>query len=105
MKPLAYATIEVRLNASGVSTRLWALRSTRTPRFQDFTFTAHDLLSVTGSNHSSRSYSRPGDHHQRCPPLFHDRIRPHLFSREIRMTLTRFNQVQMRSGATGIVDI
>ncbi|MGJ8480106.1 replication initiator protein A [Sphingobium yanoikuyae] len=28
---------------------------------QDFTFTAHDLLSVTGANHSARSYSRLAD--------------------------------------------
>jgi plasmid replication initiation protein len=28
---------------------------------QDFTFTAHDLFSVAGANHSGRSYSRLAD--------------------------------------------
>ncbi len=28
---------------------------------QDFTFTAHDLFSVTGANHSARSHSRLAD--------------------------------------------
>lgn len=74
MKPLTYdhatVSIEVRPSASGVATiydkeivlyiaslmaaKLEAGESVE----QDFVFTAHDLFSVTGSNHSARSYGR-----------------------------------------------
>lgn len=74
MKPLAYhhgpVSIEVRPSANGVATiydkeivlyiaslmaaKLEAGESVE----QDFVFTAHDLFSVTGSNHSARSYQR-----------------------------------------------
>jgi plasmid replication initiation protein len=74
MKPLTYdhatVSIEVRPSASGVATiydkeivlyiaslmaaKLEAGESVE----QDFIFTAHDLFSVTGSNHSARSYGR-----------------------------------------------
>ncbi|WP_404482651.1 replication initiator protein A [Novosphingobium sp. BL-52-GroH] len=73
MKPLAYATpevsIEVRPSARGVATiydkeivlYIASLMATKLehslPVAQDFVFTAHDLFSVTGSNHSARSYS------------------------------------------------
>ncbi len=74
MKPLAYATptvsIEVRPSARGVATiydkeivlyiaSLMALKLDQGATVsQDFTFTAHDLFSVTGANHSARTYSR-----------------------------------------------
>ena len=77
MKPLAYATpdvsIEVRPSARGVATiydkeivlyiaSLMALKLEQgLPVAQDFVFTAHDLFSVTGSNHSARSYVRLAD--------------------------------------------
>lgn len=77
MKPLAYATpevsIEVRPSARGVATiydkeivlYIASLMATKLDAgagvSQDFTFTAHDLFSVTGSNHSARSYSRLAD--------------------------------------------
>jgi plasmid replication initiation protein len=77
MKPLAYATpevsIEVRPSARGVATiydkeivlYIASLMATKLehglPVAQDFVFTAHDLFSVTGSNHSARSYSRLAD--------------------------------------------
>ncbi|MEG3166295.1 replication initiator protein A [Sphingomonas sp. PB2P19] len=74
LKPLTYndatVSIEVRPSASGVATiydkeivlyiaslmaaKLEAGGSVE----QDFIFTAHDLFSVTGSNHSARSYGR-----------------------------------------------
>ena len=74
MKPLTYdhapVSIEVRPSASGVATiydkeivlyvaslmaaKIEAGESVE----QDFVFTAHDLFSVTGSNHSARSYRR-----------------------------------------------
>jgi hypothetical protein len=74
MKPLTYdhatVSIEVRPSASGVATiydkeivlyiaslmaaKLEAGESVE----QDFVLTAHDLFSVTGSNHSARSYGR-----------------------------------------------
>lgn len=74
MRPLTYdhatVSIEVRPSASGVATiydkeivlyiaslmaaKLEAGESVE----QDFVFTAHDLFSVTGSNHSARSYGR-----------------------------------------------
>ncbi|HEX8420898.1 MAG TPA: replication initiator protein A [Sphingomonas sp.] len=74
MKPLTYdhapVSIEVRPSASGVATiydkeivlYIASLMATKleageTPA-QDFVFTAHDLFSVTGSNHSARSYGR-----------------------------------------------
>jgi plasmid replication initiation protein len=74
MKPLTYdhatVSIEVRPSASGVATiydkeivlyiaSLMAakLEAGETVE-QDFVFTAHDLFSVTGSNHSARSYGR-----------------------------------------------
>ena len=74
MKPLTYdhatVSIEVRPSASGVATiydkeivlyiaSLMAakLEAGETVE-QDFIFTAHDLFSVTGSNHSARSYGR-----------------------------------------------
>lgn len=77
MKPLAYATgdvsIEVRPSARGVATiydkeivlYIASLMASKIDEGaavgQDFTFTAHDLFSVTGSNHSARSYSRLAD--------------------------------------------
>jgi hypothetical protein len=77
MKPLAYATptvsIEVRPSARGVATiydkeivlyiaSLMALKMDAGKQVsQDFIFTAHDLFSVTGSNHSARSYDRLAD--------------------------------------------
>lgn len=77
MKPLAYATptvsIEVRPSARGVATiydkeivlyiaSLMALKMDAGKQVsQDFIFTAHDLFSVTGSNHSARSYGRLAD--------------------------------------------
>jgi plasmid replication initiation protein len=74
MKPLSYehgpVAIEVRPSANGVATiydkeivlyiaSLMAakLEAGETVE-QDFIFTAHDLFSVTGSNHSARSYAR-----------------------------------------------
>ncbi|KQM62012.1 RepA family protein [Sphingomonas sp. Leaf17] len=74
MKPLSYdrgpVSIEVRPSANGVATiydkeivlyvaslmaaKLEAEESVE----QDFVFTAHDLFSVTGANHSARSYAR-----------------------------------------------
>jgi plasmid replication initiation protein len=77
MKPLAYAThdvsIEVRPSARGVATiydkeivlYIASLMASKLeqglPVAQDFVFTAHDLFSVTGSNHSARSYARLAD--------------------------------------------
>lgn len=77
MKPLAYSTptvsIEVRPSARGVATiydkeivlyiaSLMALKIEAGKQVsQDFTFTAHDLFSVTGSNHSARTYTRLAD--------------------------------------------
>ena len=77
MKPLAYATptvsIEVRPSARGVATiydkeivlYIASLMASKIEEgaavSQDFMFTAHDLFSVTGSNHSARSYSRLAD--------------------------------------------
>lgn len=77
MKPLSYATptvtIEVRPSARGVATiydkeivlYIASLMATKIEEgvsvSQDFTFTAHDLFSVTGSNHSARTYSRLAD--------------------------------------------
>jgi len=77
MKPLAYATadvsIEVRPSARGVATiydkevvlyiaSLMAAKIDQgMPVSQDFTFTAHDLFSVTGANHSARTYARLAD--------------------------------------------
>jgi len=77
MKPLAYATpdvsIEVRPSARGVATiydkeivlyiaSLMAAKLEQgMPVAQDFVFTAHDLFSVTGANHSARSYARLAD--------------------------------------------
>ncbi|RZT44869.1 replication initiator protein A [Sphingomonas sp. BK036] len=74
MKPLSYrtdtVTIEVRPSASGVATiydkeivlyiaSLMAAKLEAGDEVaQDFVFTAHDLFSVTGSNHSARSYGR-----------------------------------------------
>ncbi len=74
MKPLTYAhanvTIEVRPSAKGVATiydkeivlyiaSLMAGKIERGEEVgQDFIFTAHDLVSVTGANHSARSYQR-----------------------------------------------
>ncbi|MFV0624671.1 replication initiator protein A [Sphingomonas sp. ac-8] len=74
MKPLAYNTdsvsIEVRPSASGVATiydkeivlYIASLMAAKIEAgedvAQDFVFTAHDLFSVTGSNHSARSYAR-----------------------------------------------
>ena len=81
MKPLAYATptvsIEVRPSARGVATiydkeivlYIASLMASKIDEgmavSQDFTFTAHDLFSVTGSNHSARSYSRLADAFER----------------------------------------
>lgn len=77
MKPLTYATptvtIEVRPSARGVATiydkeivlYIASLMASKIEEgvsvSQDFTFTAHDLFSVTGSNHSARTYSRLAD--------------------------------------------
>ena len=77
MKPLAYGTpsvsIEVRPSAKGVATiydkeivlYIASLMASKMEDgdevAQDFVFTAHDLFSVTGSNHSSRSYDRLAD--------------------------------------------
>jgi len=77
MKPLTYSTptvsIEVRPSARGVATiydkeivlyiaSLMAAKIEEGAKVsQDFTFTAHDLFSVTGSNHSARTYSRLAD--------------------------------------------
>lgn len=74
MKPLTYqadtVSIEVRPSASGVATiydkeivlyiaSLMAAKIEAGEEVaQDFVFTAHDLFSVTGSNHSARSYGR-----------------------------------------------
>lgn len=74
MKPLTYnseaVSIEVRPSANGVATiydkeivlYIASLMATKLEAgedvAQDFVFTAHDLFSVTGSNHSARSYSR-----------------------------------------------
>ncbi len=74
MKPLTYQTdtvsIEVRPSASGVATiydkeivlyiaSLMAAKLEAGEQVgQDFVFTAHDLFSVTGANHSARSYNR-----------------------------------------------
>lgn len=77
MKPLAYATpdvsIEVRPSARGVATiydkeivlYIASLMASKiavgASVAQDFVFTAHDLFSVTGANHSARSYARLSD--------------------------------------------
>ncbi len=77
MKPLAYTTpevsIEVRPSARGVATiydkeivlYIASLMASKLDDgvnvSQDFTFTAHDLFSVTGANHSARSYTRLSD--------------------------------------------
>lgn len=77
MKPLSFATpevsIEVHPSARGVATiydkeivlYIASLMSAKLDAgesvSQDFTFTAHDLFSVTGANHSARSYSRLSD--------------------------------------------
>lgn len=74
MKPLTYQTntvsIEVRPSASGVATiydkeivlYIASLMSAKIEIgetvTQDFIFTAHDLFTVTGANHSARSYGR-----------------------------------------------
>lgn len=74
MKPLTYhhanVSIDVRPSARGVATiydkeivlyiaRLMAGKIERGEEVgQDFIFTAHDLFSVTSSNHSARSYQR-----------------------------------------------
>jgi plasmid replication initiation protein len=74
MRPLSYqtdtVTIEVRPSASGVATiydkeivlYIASLMAAKLEAgedvAQDFVFTAHDLFSVTGSNHSARSYGR-----------------------------------------------
>lgn len=74
MKPLTYqtntVTIEVRPSASGVATiydkeivlYIASLMSAKIEIgetvTQDFIFTAHDLFTVTGANHSARSYGR-----------------------------------------------
>ena len=74
MKPLTYdhatVSIEVRPSASGVATiydkeivlyiaSLMAAKLEAGEHVeQDFIFTAHDLFSVTGSNHSARYYGR-----------------------------------------------
>ncbi len=74
MKPLRYdhgpVSIEVRPSASGVATiydkeivlyiaSLMAAKLQAGEEVaQDFVFTAHDLFSVTGTNHSARSYGR-----------------------------------------------
>jgi len=77
MKPLSYSTptvsIEVRPSARGVATIydkeiVLYIASLMAAKIevgmaisQDFTFTAHDLFTVTGANHSARSYSRLAD--------------------------------------------
>jgi plasmid replication initiation protein len=77
MKPLTYQTntvsIEVRPSASGVATiydkeivlYIASLMSAKIEIgenvAQDFIFTAHDLFTVTGANHSARSYGRLSD--------------------------------------------
>ncbi|WP_395337617.1 replication initiator protein A (plasmid) [Novosphingobium sp. BL-8H] len=77
MKPLSYATptvsIEVRPSMRGVATiydkeivlYIASLMASKLDQgstvAQDFTFTAHDLFSVTGANHSARSYARLAD--------------------------------------------
>ena len=74
MKPLTYqadqVSIEVRPSASGVATiydkeivlYIASLMAAKIEAgedvAQDFVFTAHDLFSVTGNNHSARSYGR-----------------------------------------------
>jgi len=74
MKPLTYdhkaVSIEVRPSANGVATiydkeivlYIASLMAAKVEAgedvAQDFVFTAHDLFSVTGSNHSARSYAR-----------------------------------------------
>lgn len=74
MKPLTYdhaaVSIEVRPSANGVATiydkeivlyiaSLMAAKLDAGEEVaQDFVFTAHDLFSVTGANHSARSYAR-----------------------------------------------
>lgn len=74
MKPLTYEhgpiSIEVRPSASGVATiydkeivlYIASLMAAKLEAGedveQDFVFTAHDLFTVTGSNHSARSYQR-----------------------------------------------
>ena len=74
MKPLSYehatVSIEVRPSANGVATIydkeiVLYIASLMAAKLeggedvaQDFVFTAHDLFSVTGSNHSARSYQR-----------------------------------------------
>lgn len=74
MKPLSYehgsVSIEVRPSANGVATiydkeivlyiaSLMAAKLEAGEEVeQDFVFTAHDLFTVTGSNHSARSYAR-----------------------------------------------
>jgi plasmid replication initiation protein len=74
MRPLSYehgpVSIEVRPSANGVATiydkeivlyiaSLMAAKLEAGEQVdQDFIFTAHDLFSVTGSNHSARSYAR-----------------------------------------------
>ena len=74
MKPLAYehaqVSIEVRPSANGVATiydkeivlYIASLMAGKLEEgadvAQDFVFTAHDLFSVTGANHSARSYAR-----------------------------------------------
>ena len=74
MKPLRYehadVALEVRPSSGGVATiydkeivlyiaSLMAEKLEAGEQVsQDFTFTAHDLFSVTGANHSARSYSR-----------------------------------------------
>jgi len=74
MKPLSYnhgpVAIEVRPSATGVATiydkeivlYIASLMAAKVEAGedvgQDFVFTAHDLFSVTGSNHSARSYAR-----------------------------------------------
>ncbi|WP_298810550.1 replication initiator protein A [uncultured Sphingomonas sp.] len=74
MKPLSYehatVSIEVRPSANGVATiydkeivlYIASLMAAKLEAgedvAQDFVFTAHDLFSVTGSNHSARSYQR-----------------------------------------------
>lgn len=74
MKPLTYqanaVSIEVRPSASGVATiydkeivlyiasLMLAKIEIGETVTQDFVFTAHDLFTVTGANHSARSYGR-----------------------------------------------
>lgn len=74
MKPLAYnhgpVSIEVRPSSNGVATiydkeivlyiaSLMAAKLEEGEQVaQDFVFTAHDLFTATGSNHSARSYQR-----------------------------------------------